>query len=132
MAKLPVIKRLLAEDLKAAGAWIVKLLYPLNQFMSSVYAALDHGITFQDNMLGDIKTLSIKGSNPTTEFLWSYASAPVGCFVVAAFDTSSNPQTLTSAVTCAWSYNAGVISIDNVTGLDTSRTYNVTFCVLGG
>lgn len=132
MAKLPVVKRLLQEDMKGAGSWISKLLFPLNLFMSNVYSALNHGLTFQDNMLAQIKTLSIKGSNPTTQFPWPYSTIPVGVSIIATVDTSALPLTVTTAVTCAWSVSAGIVSIDNITGLDSKRTYSITFLVIGG
>lgn len=132
MAALPVLKRLLAEDFKEAGTWIGKLLYILNLFMGSVYSSLNHGITFQDNVLAQLKTLTIKGRSPTVQFPWSYSSAPIGVLILATQDTTSSPQTVTTAVTCAWSYSAGTVSIDNITGLDTARQYSVTFLVLGG
>lgn len=132
MSALPQIKRLLAEDYKEAGTWISKLLYPLNLFMSSVYAALNHGITFQDNVLAQVKTLTVKGSSPAVQFPWPYASAPIGVLIIASSDTSAIPKTITAAVTCAWSYSAGTVSINNITGLDAARQYSLTFLVLGG
>ena len=132
MASLPPVRKLLQEDLKQAGAWISKLIYPLNLFMSSVYAALNHDLTFQDNILAQWKTVTVSGSNPTTQFTWSYVSAPVGVTIQAISDTSASPKTITTAVTHVWSYSGGVVSINNITGLDPKRQYSITFLILGG
>jgi hypothetical protein len=54
--KLPVIRRLLKEDLQAGGeeipAWVDSLLSPLNQFIDFVVLGLRNNVTFKDNFLG--------------------------------------------------------------------------------
>jgi hypothetical protein len=129
MAALPTIKRFDLSDYPTQASWISNLLYPLNLLLTTIYAALNNGITFGQNMLGQINTLSVKASAPTTTFLYKFSGqgAPQAVFV-------GNVQggTPSGAVTCTWSYNSGTITITNVTGLGTSGTYNITFVVIGG
>lgn len=132
MSKLPAIKRFTREDFPDAPNWIDKLFYTLNLFMSSVYSALNQGLTANDNTLGMIKTLSISGASPSTSFKWNFLSKPEGCIVIAAVQTDGTPATITNAVTCDWSYSQGIIYINNVTGLNASHTYSVTFWAIGG
>lgn len=133
MASLPPLRRLTVEDYKNQSSWISRLLYPLNVFMQATFSALNHGLTFTDNFLGQWKTVTIKGNSPSTQFAWNYpaSGAPMGVIVTSVRDTSTSPATVTTAVTCAWSYASGTISIDNITGLDSTRQYSITFLVMG-
>lgn len=134
MGALPTIKRFLAEDFPTESGWITTLLYPLNLLLNTIYANLNNGITFQQNILSQIKTISISGLAPSTTFNWSFSNvqAPIGVLVLQCLQTDSPVAVITSAVTVAWSYSAGVISINNMTGLNSSHTYSVTFLVIGG
>jgi len=132
MAKLPILKRFLAEDYQSAGAWITKFLYVLNLFAGSVYAALNNGLTLQDNMLAQVNTVSISGSSPKTTINWSYSSKPVGVLLINILDASSQAAIITSPTTVAWSYGAGVITINNITGLTSGKSYTATFWSTGG
>ena len=131
MASLPQLKRFLQEDFPDQP-WIGKLFYPLNLFMNAVYSALNNSLTFQDNLLSQIKTLSVNGSSPTVQFTWKFSTNPVGVLILRALDSSSSPTVVTSAVTCDWSFSSGVVTINNITGLTAGKTYSVTFLVIGG
>lgn len=134
MGALPTIKRFLAEDYPTESGWINNLLYPLNLLLNTIYSNLNNGLTLSQNSLAQVKTISITGQNPTTTFNWNFSTvqAPVGVIVVNCVQTDSPVSTITQAVTCAWSYSGGVISILNVTGLNKSHSYSVTFIVWGG
>lgn len=134
MGALPAIKRFVTEDYPSQTAWIGSLLYPLNLLLNTIYTNLNNGLTVKQNMVGDIKTLSVSGATPVTSFPWKFSTAPVGVNVINAAQTDGTPTPITSAVSCAgsWSYNAGVITINNVTGLNSAHTYNITFHVIGG
>lgn len=59
---LPVIRRLLKEDLQRAGGeelpkWIDALLTPINEFIDRVTLALRNNLTFKDNMAGRLQTI---------------------------------------------------------------------------
>ena len=132
MGALPTIKRFLTEDYPTESSWIGTLLYQLNLLLNTIYTNLNNGITIQNNMLGMIKTLPITGLSPTTQFNWTFSTSPIGVFVSQCLQSDGTPAVITSAVTCAWSYSAGIISINNVTGLNSAHTYNCTFIVFGG
>lgn len=133
MGLLPPIKRFLTEDFPEQASWIGTLLYPLNQFLNTVYSNLNNGITLAQNMFAQIATLPIKGSSPTTSFTWKFqtAGSPIGVSVINV-SLSSGTGSALGAVTCQWSYSAGIISISNITGLDSANSYNITFIVWGG
>lgn len=132
MGALPTIKRFLIEDYPTEATWIGTLLYPLNLLLTTLYANLNNGLTLQANSLAQINTVSIAGSSPTTSFLWKYSSNPAGVVVINTVLASGAAANIKTAVTCQWSYSAGVITITNVTGLTLGNTYNITFYVIGG
>lgn len=132
MAKLPILKQFLAQDYTSAGPWIQKFLYTLNLFTGSVYAALNGGLTFADNHVAQINTVPINGSDPSTSFKWKFASLPVGVVLLNITDTSAVPADITEATTVQWSSGAGIVNINNITGLSATRTYSATFLVVGG
>lgn len=132
MGSLPPIKRFLTEDFPTQASWIGNLLYPLNLFFNTVYSNLNNGLTLSQNMLAQVKTISISGSSPTTSFPWKFSSAPIGVTLVNIVQTDGTPAVITNATTCAWSYAAGVVTINNVTGLNSAHQYSATFIVWGG
>ncbi len=129
--KLPPIKLLMQEDFPGV-TWITKLLYPLNLFMTTVYSGFNNGLTRADNMIAMFKTITIAGSTPTTSFQWPFQTNPVSCTIAKITKSDGTNVVFTSAVYASWSYSAGVISITNITGLDSSTTYSVTFEAHGG
>jgi hypothetical protein len=56
--RLGVVRRILKETLQGGEkpAWLEGLLSPLNQFMESVYLALNNGLNFQDNFSAKVVT----------------------------------------------------------------------------
>lgn len=134
MGMLPSIKRFLTEDFPDQASWIGTLFYPLNEFLQTVYSNLNNGLTLSQNMLAQVVTLPIKGSSPTTSFSWNFSKSgnPIGVTVVNALNTNGSGSGVLGAVSCQWSYSAGVISILNITGLNAANSYNVTFIVWGG
>lgn len=132
MGQLPTFRRFLAEDYSSQSAWIGPLLYGLNLILNTLYSNLNNGLTLAQNHLAQIKTISVTGLTPTTSFSWNFKSNPVGVSVVSTVQTDGTPAPVTLAVTCDWSYAAGVVSINNVTGLNTAHTYSITFIIWGG
>jgi hypothetical protein len=131
MGALPTIKRFLADDFPGQAEWIGNLLFPLNLLLNTLYSNLNNGLTIQNNMQAQVKTLAISGALPTTSFPWKYASAPIGVTLINIVQTDGTPATITLATTVAFSYAAGVVTISNVTGLNATHTYNATFIVWG-
>jgi hypothetical protein len=138
MSALPPLKRFSAEDYADAPGWVSKFFYPLNLFLSSVYTALNNGLTFKENILSQVKVVSTDGTAPASgkpklQFPWSFpAVKPIGCLIISATDTSSSPSPITTALGIDWSYSQGFININNIAGLDAAKTYSLTFLVIGG
>lgn len=142
MSNLPPIKRLAQEDYHDQP-WIGRLLGPLNQFLQSIYAAFNNGFTMNENMIAQVKTLTIAGAVPNlangkyvTQWNWPFpATRPVGLWIGNITDISAAPivkAVIVLPVSVAWTYGAGVIYIQNIAGLDITRTYSATFFVSGG
>lgn len=131
MATLPTIRRFLTEDFPEQAAWIGGLFYPLNLLVNTIYSALNNGITLQQNMMTQLKTISVSGSSPSVSFPYQFSpSSPVGVSVINVVQTSSGTVPVT-AVSCTWSFSSGTVTV-NVQGLSASATYNLSFIVWGG
>lgn len=131
MATLPTIKRFLTEDFPGQANWIGGLFYPLNLLLNTIYSALNNGLTLSQNIMTQVKTLSVSGSSPSVSFPYSYTpNSPIGVSIISVVQTSSASVTQ-GAVSCIWTFSSGTITI-NVQGLVTSATYNLTFIVWGG
>jgi hypothetical protein len=133
--KLPTITRLVVEDFsKDIQGWIGKLIEPLNSFMSKVKSGLDKNITVNDNLAGQIKTLTVKVESPFKLLSFSYKSLRgPRCVLIGGFSNKDDPnEVLTNPVTCQWYYDANrsVITVQNVTNLTVSDTYYLTFLIL--
>lgn len=132
--QLPAIKRFMTDDYPTQTSWIGNLLYPLNLMLNTLYQGFNNGLTINQNMLGQITTLSVTGSKPTTSFAYKWAGqgAPVSVLVGGYSLASGTATPITSTVGVQWTYSAGTIAA-TVTGLpNNSNSYNVTFQVHGG
>ena len=130
MAKLPVISQLSRQDFPDAPAWISKLLYPIQLFMTSVISALTNKLTLQDNMACVIQKFSIVADATDTKNTYSFP-----------FLTNSSPVELTYSCTNAdgtytavypqlsWNYINGNIVINGIKGLTAGKKYNFTVTV---
>lgn len=133
MGTLPAIKRFLVDDFPDQASWIGNLLYPLNLLLNTIYANLNNGLTIAQNMQAQIAVLPVTGASPTTSFNWKFSTsgAPLGITVVNVAQTSGAGSSILAAASCQWSYSAGIISITNITGLNSANSYNITFIVWG-
>lgn len=132
MANLPVIKRFSVEDYPGETSWIGTLFYPLNLLLDTLYAALNNGITLQQNAMAQIKTVPVSGTTPVVSFPYQFSpSTPIGMLVINVVQTNSPAVALRSAVGCTWTLTSGLLTV-GVQGLATGQSYNVTFYVIGG
>ena len=115
MGGLPVFRRFLAEDYSSQSSWIGPLLYGLNLILNTLYSNLNNGLTIQQNMLAQTKTLPIKGDSPKTTIPWPFNSSPIGVTLVQTLQTDT-PNISTPTVTAS-----------GTTSLDNKSTYNQTF-----
>ena len=142
MAKLPVINRILKEDLKEAPSWIDKLLYPINTFIESVYNALNKNITFTDNIACQIKQISFTTQAAYTDggsANWTDISFPNtlrnkaqgALFLdIREDNTIFIPATSNSSLSLSWIELEGRIIVKYITGLKNSTKYNITLLIL--
>ncbi len=132
MAKLPIIKRLASEDFPTQLSWIGTLLYPVNLILTSLYQALNNGITLADNAYAQVVTVPVSGASPSVSFPYKFSPlTPIGMVIANVVQTNSPAVTLTVAVGCLWTQNTGVLTA-TIQGLDSGSTYNITFVVFGG
>jgi len=140
MAQLPIIKKVLKEDLKTAPAWIDALLYPLNTFMEGVYYALDKQLTIGDNINSFFKTVSFttKGTYRTATPLtdgWevlkitSKITGKPQAVLIGQIINVTDYKPITTNITCDWSYLNGQILINYMTGLVAANKYTITFLI---
>lgn len=138
MAQVPINKRLLAEDFPPEQkSWIIRLLIPLNDFMTQVTGAFNNGITVRENMLAEHREVEfiVRATADLTfplKFKTKFALKPLVVTVVGAKEVSGAPQPIGQAVFADWTYENGQISITNLTGLTIGTTYKVMFHVSYG
>lgn len=135
MALLTNIKRVIKEQMPSdVIKWIDQVLIPLNTFMSQVTYALTKQLTITDNMVGSVKTFNLTSDQFPFTFNHGLAGVnPKIVFIGQINDTSASPATFTVAPYAQWflGNNANTIIIRSITGLDITKTYSVTFVVLG-
>lgn len=126
--KLPIQKKILREDLKDAPNWINGVIDPVNNFMETVYQALNKNIN-EDNTASQVKEIIYKtpSTYPTMgniQFNSTLKTKAKGVDVMQVY----NKDTYTPAagpVYVPWIENNGVIIIYPITGLEASKTYVV-------
>lgn len=116
MARIPPLTRFQAEDFTGQSEWIEKLIGPLNRFMELTSGALNKQLTLEDNMAATVKTVDIDGIFPV-KVQWSLPFKPVSVVVGNVYRADGAPYTMPGAVSVAWSFNSGYLSIDNVLGV---------------
>lgn len=137
MAKLPTIKQVTREDLRDAPDWIEKLLTPLNQFMGSVYQALNGDLSIGANVRGSVRELRVTtsatydtGDFPEVEFASGLNVKATSC-QVAQISVFTDPEAvITGGVFAHWAERSGRIVIKYIAGLENSTKYTVRFLVL--
>lgn len=132
--KLPTQKKILREDLKEAPGWIGGIIDPINNFMESVYQALNKNITFTENISSFIKEIIYK--TPSTypvmenvEFVNSLKTKAVGVFLMQAVEKTSYVPA-TGPVYVPWVEDNGTIIISPIQGLQANMTYVIKLLVI--
>lgn len=122
MAKLPPISRFLREDFPGQD-WIDRLLQPLNQFMGTVYSALNKNLSLSENCRCEIKEISITSNGSgvaTSSFAWNLNSIPTDCWVSRII--SGAPS---SGIGIVWNYDGTSINITAFYGLANNTAYKL-------
>lgn len=138
MAKLPIGDRLSREDFqdvpKELEPIIDRLIFQLNNFLTTTYDALNRNLTVGDNVVGMYKALRITAGaaagNNTLKFTHTLKQKPTGVTIVAVTQVGSVYTVLTSAVWANWHLDTnGLINIDAITGLTATKQYDLVFRV---
>ena len=130
MAQLPKLSRFQTEDFgKDQRKWIGKLLQPLNSFMQSVVSALDKNLTVNQNLQGEIKSITVRGGT-TTSFKYTPTQRPQVVMIGRIIDRTGSIISL--PVSCVdWSDDgAGNITVQALPNLISGQDYTVTFMSL--
>lgn len=138
MATLPTIKQVTREDLREAPDWIERLLNPLNQFMASVYQALNGALTFGTNIRGSVRELRFNtsatydtGDFTPLEFPTGLGGVKaIGCLILQLNESASAETVLTGASVANWTERNGRIAVKYISGLANSTKYTVRFLVI--
>ena len=137
MAALPPIRRILKEELGVdVPDWVTRLLAPLNLVLQSLYIALNHGLTFRENMQCQIKEFTIVAgalaTDNTFDFMLTLPVKPTGLWLTAALRQDGIAESFTSAVYASWTWNsqANSIVISSITGLTNTKAYTIRVIVI--
>lgn len=130
MAKLPLTYKLILEDFpKEVRDWGGKLLYPINSFFESVYSALNKGLTFTDNFDAQIKALTVDGNYPLS-FEYTTSARPVG--LICIYCKAKDGSFPTGGIFISFDVIEKSVKINNITGLDPTKKYDIKVLTITG
>lgn len=137
MAALPPVRRIFREDLGTdVPDWITRLLAPLNLVLQSLYTALNHTLTFEENIQCQIKEFTLAAGAAATDNVFNFAltlpKRPTGLWLVAALRTDGVVETFTTPPYPSWTWDSGAggINISGITGLTNGQTYLLRVIVI--
>jgi hypothetical protein len=118
------------EDFTEAP-WMEKLIRPLNTLLSQIRAGMANGLTFEDNLNAEVKTVDVSGT-VAVKFKTRVKSAS-GVILLKAVELSAREQLSVSGIGGVnWNQDGENVTISSVTGLAAGHTYRLTFAVIGG
>ncbi len=128
--KLPVIKKILREDVKGAPEWISNIIEPLNTFMEQVYQILNHNVTFTENIASFLKEIvfTTTSAYPTMDpilFMTQLKTKAVSVKICQVYERATYVPKASTGI--AWVDENGTIKVNQILGLDASTTYVVRF-----
>jgi len=126
MAGLQRLKRFVTEDYPSQAEWIGQLLDPLNQFIDTVFGALNKGLTFRENVRSVVKVLEFVEATSAypMKFAWDLKGGGPTALIVARVVYNSTAPTTT--VGADWSFDGTSISIRDFFGLTNGESYKIT------
>lgn len=142
MSALPPVQSLVKEHLLTADGQLdpERLLFGLNQFMGSVYAALNRGIALGENIMAEVKEISPFTTGATVESTFPlFVTMSKGMPAIPRAAWLVNPRNLTSpgtifysppSATCEW-VGDGRIRIPFISGLEASTRYAAALFIWG-
>lgn len=128
--KIPVIQQMQRSDFPDAPAWITKLLYPLQLFMTTVVSALTSQLTFQDNFSCAINQVTITAGATsdlnTVSFQWPFGRQPIELTIHVTRTDGTYEEVYPEA---SWNMINQMIVVNGIKGLTATKQYNLTFVV---
>jgi len=132
MSKIKPAK-LTLEDFKEQREWIGPLFSILNGFTGDLVAALNNGLTVEDNLRQEIKEIKFKNSSSDypVKFKAKFNLNPKGMYPIYFYNNTLSAYS-TQTPWVEWSYSDGLISISNVSGLTADSQYTIRLLVVYG
>jgi len=133
--KLPVLNRIRREDLPDApeGDWLDVILDTMNRFMEATHKILGGNVTLLDNINGATITVKINQNDIDNEYAIKnpIKGKPIHVIITQIYKDTGSFTNFTPAPYASWIFEDNLIKIKNITGIDSTNKYNVTFLVLG-
>ncbi len=131
--KLPVVKKILREDLKGAPDWVNFILDPFNSFAETIYQALNKNITFEENVRCFIKDLSYRTDSAypvaaNVQFMNTLKVKATGVQVLQVINQADYTPP-PGPVYIPWTEDNGNIIIRAITGLEADKLYMIRLLV---
>lgn len=137
MAALPPVRRIFKEDLGPdVPDWISRLLAPLNLVLQAIYTALDHNITFKENIQCQVKEFNLvagaAATNNTYDFMLTLPTKPTGLWLITVLRTDGIAESFSAAPFASWTWDssANTIRISAITGLTSTKEYLLRVIVI--
>jgi hypothetical protein len=135
MSALPPYRRIGLEDIKGAPSWVEGLISILNNFMETVYGALNRNLTFSENFRAEYKTFTLTAGATANlnkfRFTTSLKLKPVGVLPLYVTELGGDYVVLTNPYSIpSWRWESGQIVIESITGLTSGEQYSVTVLVI--
>jgi hypothetical protein len=138
MAKLSNYRRILSTDYEDQYKSLVdRLATSLNNSFDEVYSALNNNLTFSENMLSTVATLTVTVDSTgaplrTSQFkVNSNQSNVTGIIVIYAAGTDTAATPPSGGVFVSYTKNDTLVTISNIKGLVANIPYSIKLIALG-
>lgn len=122
MSKIPPLQRISTEDFPEQAGWIERLAQPINSAFERITAAMNKGLTINDNMAGSIMTVELNGTWPV-KIAWTQPQRPISVLVGNVYRSDGASFTLSAATQVQWQFNqSGQLQLDGITGITPTST----------
>jgi hypothetical protein len=124
MSKINSTKKIVIEDFPAdVRPWLRKLIDPLNRFLEQAYYALVQGLTVNDNLKGQVVTLSVATNQAyPMKFAWNRNERPSAVWAANIVESTGG---VVAPFSVSWIYDNGTVKI-TLNGLDSAKEYTAT------
>lgn len=134
MSQLPPYRRIGLEDVKGAPSWIEGLINVLNNFMETVYGALNRNLSFSENFRAEFKSFTLTAGVTADlnkfRFTTALKQKPTGVIPMQVYELGGNYVVLTAPLSIpSWRWESGQIIIESISGLTSTKQYSVTVLV---